>query len=84
MYMHYNFVGDGICLGVDEVACRRIPCRCQKGCIPQRQKLTKEERYGPTPDCVLAPIMQKEDGSSYNDFRILSLVSKKDNDEEQE
>ena len=28
--------------------------------------------------------MQKEDGTSYNDFRILTLESKKDNNEEQE
>ena len=68
MYRHYNFVADGEVLDVDEIACRRVPCSCKQGCVPQRKKRTKEERYGPTTSCVLAPIMQKSDGTSYNDY----------------
>ena len=37
----------------------------------QRRKETKAERYGPSSkNCVLNPIMEKEGGGRYNDFRI--------------
>jgi len=84
MQAHYNYVGDGVLLDVGEVACRRIPCSCEEGCMLQRKKPTKEERYGPSPNCVLRPIMEMEDGGSYNDFCILNMVDAKGHDQEQE
>lgn len=41
---HYNFVADGPLLGLNEIACRRIPCSCVGGCMVQRQMKTKDER----------------------------------------
>lgn len=80
MKNHYNFVADPL-LGIGKIACRRIPCSCS-GCREQRKKPTVEERYGPSLDCVLRPIMF-DSSKDYNSWKIIDLVDDKTSDREQ-
>ena len=54
-----------------------MSCRCK------RRKLTIEERYGPSTGCILSPIMQIDESTSYNDFKIVELLGDKGSGTEQ-
>ena len=48
------------------------------------KKLTVEERYStPSKDCILWPIMKIDENHGYNDWKIITLESTKQNDRKQ-